>query len=69
MEYEQVYDGEWIQPTPQTGHQMACCDCGLIHTINFRVVDSKVQFQAFRDVKATKNRRRNKKYKQQKLFL
>lgn len=63
MKYEQVYDGEWIEPTPQVGHKMSCCDCGLVHTINFRVVKGKVQFQAFRNLKATYNRRRNIKNK------
>lgn len=26
---------KWIHPT-MTGYHMACCDCGLVHTINFR---------------------------------
>ncbi len=26
----------WINPK-MTGYHMACCDCGLVHTINFRV--------------------------------
>lgn len=69
MKYTQVYDGEWIEPTPQFGHKLACCDCGLIHTVNFRVVKGKVQFQAFRNNKATSGRRRSKKHKNQKLYL
>lgn len=47
--FEQVFDGDWIEPKPQKGHKMKCCDCGLIHTINFRVENGKVQFQAFRE--------------------
>lgn len=61
MKYEQIYDGEWVEPTPQTGHKMICCDCGLVHTVNFRTVNGKVQFQAIRDKRSTANRRRNKK--------
>ena len=27
----------WIKPV-MTGYHMMCCDCGLVHTINFRAV-------------------------------
>lgn len=37
---------------------MGCCDCGLVHRINFRVQNGKVQFQAFRDNRATAAKRR-----------
>lgn len=40
-------DGEWVQPTMR-GFRLACCDCGLMHRINFRIVNGRVQFQAFR---------------------
>lgn len=44
--------GEWVQPRMKN-YFMQCCDCGLIHRINFRVVIDKkgavhVQMQAFR---------------------
>jgi hypothetical protein len=58
VRYGQVFDGEWIEPKPQQGYKMACCDCGLVHRLNFDVVDGKVQFQAFRDNRATAQRRR-----------
>jgi len=60
MKYEQIHDGEWVEPTPQTGHKMACCDCGLVHTVNFRIVKGKVQFQAIRDKRATATRRKKR---------
>lgn len=53
IKYEQVFNGDWIEPTPQRGHFMRCCDCGLIHKMNFRVKNGKVQFQAFRDNRRT----------------
>ena len=49
-------DGEWIQPQMR-GYLMGCCDCGLVHRLNFRVaktvkngktVVDHVQFQAER---------------------
>lgn len=58
MRYTQVVDGEWVAPTPQRGHKMACCDCGLIHRMDFRVRGGKVEFRAFRDARATAVRRR-----------
>jgi len=57
---------EWIQPI-RRGYRMACCDCGLVHGINFRIVKyaagkrAKVQFQAWRDERATAAKRRHVK--------
>lgn len=68
MKFIQAYDGDWIQPQ-QKNYQMACCDCGLVHTVNFRIVKGKVQLQPFRNKKATSNRRRNKKHLNQRLYL
>lgn len=61
LKYAQVFDGEWIKPMPQTGHKMACCDCGLIHRMDFAVRGGKVIFRAVRDNRATANRRRRMK--------
>jgi hypothetical protein len=54
MKYTQVHDGEWFEPKPQRGHKTRCCDCGLIHRMDFRVRDGKVQIRAVRDKRATK---------------
>jgi hypothetical protein len=40
---------------------MACCDCGLVHTINFRIKDKRVQFQVFRNNRSTAMVRRHMK--------
>jgi hypothetical protein len=68
MKYVQVIDGDptWIEPDPQQGHRMRCCDCGLVHVVNFRVQRGKVQFQAFLDKRATAARRRRLKVTQEK---
>lgn len=60
MKYAQAIDGEWIEP--KDGYKMACCDCGLIHRLNFRVVKGRVQIQPFRDNRATAQRRKNKRF-------
>lgn len=28
---------DWIRPV-MTGYHMSCCDCGLVHTINFQAI-------------------------------
>jgi len=55
MKYHPQQDGEWIEP--KAGYRMACCDCGLVHRVEFRVVKGKVQFRAWRDNRATAGRR------------
>lgn len=59
--YETVRDGDLVQPKMK-GYKMACCDCGLVHEIKFRIVSKKtgkvvngfkVQFNADRHPRAT----------------
>jgi hypothetical protein len=50
---------EWIQPI-RRGYKMACCDCGLVHVIDFRMRKGQIQFRARRDNRATGQRRRYK---------
>lgn len=58
MKYVQVFDGDWIRPLTRRNHRMKCCDCGLVHVINFRLRKGKIEFQAFRDERATAQVRR-----------
>lgn len=58
MKYVRVSDGEWIEPKPQRGHKMQCCDCALIHTMDFRIKNGRVQFRPRRDKRATATARR-----------
>lgn len=57
--YPKVEDGEWVQPVT-TGYGMACCDCGLVHRLNFRIHEGHIQFQASRDNRATGQIRRSR---------
>lgn len=50
--YQSPKAGEWIQPV-RRGFRLACCDCGLVHTLNFRIRGGHVQFQAYPNTKAT----------------
>jgi hypothetical protein len=63
--YHRVRDNEWVQPI-RRGYKMMCCDCGLVHTLNFRLVKygggkTKIQFQADRNERATALSRRAEK--------
>ena len=48
--FEQPKENEWVQPTPKA-YLMKCCDCGLVHEVDFRVIKyykgqrTKVQFR------------------------
>lgn len=59
MKYDEPKAGEWVQPI-RKGYRLMCCDCGLVHTINFRIHKGKIQFQVFRNNRATAMARRHK---------
>lgn len=54
--------GRWVQPV-ERGYLMGCCDCGLVHRLDFRIVGirkQRVQFRAYRHIGQTKAlRKRN----------
>ena len=33
-----IREGEWVWPK-MSGYRLECCDCGLIHKVDFIVVD------------------------------
>lgn len=62
MKYPQVHDGEWVMPCRRK-YRMMCCDCGLVHTLNFRLVGrNHIEFQVSRHTRATAAARRAEKY-------
>ena len=62
-----VIEGEWIKPL-MNDYRIICCDCGLVHSFNFRIVDTNgnqvdglnVQIQAYRMEKLTSNERKRR---------
>lgn len=61
MRYKEQKDGVWVQPVV-TEYKMQCCDCGLVHKIDFRISDEgRIQFRATRDNRATAQIRRHTK--------
>ena len=60
--YYQITDGEWIE-VPMRGFKEQCCDCALIHRLNFRInAKGKLEMQTFRDPRATAGARKNFKF-------
>lgn len=47
MRFKQVKAGEWEQPI-RKGYRMQCCDCGLIHDMDFRIHKGRIQFRTYR---------------------
>lgn len=40
IEYPAIKSGHWITPR-MSGYKLECCDCGLIHSVDFAVIDSE----------------------------
>lgn len=58
--YYHVTDGEWL-PVKKRGFLEQCCDCGLVHRVNYRVMEGSIEVQSFRDNRATAAARRKRK--------
>lgn len=57
-DYKKVKDGDLVTPKMK-GYKIGCCDCGLVHRIDFEVTPKgRVKFRAYRDVKATEKLRK-----------
>ena len=64
--YDQAEDGDVITPDPD-GLRLACCDCGLVHEMNFWVSKSSgMQFTLTRNVRATAAMRREMRKRSEK---
>lgn len=62
MKYPEFKSDEWM--TPDTNNfKMACCSCGLVHKVKFRVEAGIFQMKFIRDNRATAAMRRHSKSK------
>lgn len=63
MKYKTHKDGEWVRPK-RKGYKMMCCDCGLVHIVDFSLEkhgkNRVIMFRAKRDNRATGQSRRHK---------
>ena len=58
MKYDEPKSGEWQQPI-RRGYKLQCCDCGLVHTFDFKVKNNRVEFRCFRNIRSTAQVRRH----------
>lgn len=59
MKYPKPQANEWVQPVKRN-YKLACCDCGLVHEMDFRIYRGRVQFRARRANASTALMRRQK---------
>jgi len=57
--YPIIQSGQWVRPSKK-GYRFACCDCGLVHRMEFAIQRGRVVMRAFRDHLATAKLRRKK---------
>jgi hypothetical protein len=55
--YEPIAYGAWTRPRKQNFREQ-CCDCGLVHRLDFRIVEGRIEFRTRRDDRATAAARR-----------
>jgi hypothetical protein len=55
--YYEPKAGEWISPIRRF-YRLACCDCGLVHRVDFRVHKGRAEFRVYRLDRATAAMRR-----------
>ena len=55
--YRTIAYGEWTRPRLRNFREQ-CCDCGLIHRLDFRLVDGRIEFRTRRAGRAPAAARR-----------
>lgn len=66
MSTYEVVDGDSWEDCDD--HKLACCDCGLVHDVYFRVQNGKLQWRMKRNSRATGQVRRHMKRKEEGIF-
>jgi hypothetical protein len=63
--YDKPKAGQWVRPIKR-GYRLMCCDCGLVHKMDFEHVKwgrgRKVLFRVWRDDRATGAARKAKRF-------
>ena len=57
MKVKRLRAGEWEEPVMQ-GYKFECCECHLVHRMDFRIHKGQIQFRVFNDRRATSAARR-----------
>lgn len=56
--YDNPVRNQWVTPV-RTDYRLACCDCGLVHEVDFRVRSGEIQIRFRRNNRSTENIRRS----------
>ena len=59
MKYETLRDGEWWR-CGMKGASLMCCECSLVHVINFRRRGGQLEIQLIQDDRVTAAARRKR---------
>ena len=62
--YHWAQNDEWV-PISWRGFKEQCCSCGLVHRVDYRVVEGQLQFKARIDERATSAVRRAFKFEKE----
>lgn len=54
----QIEEGTWYRMPTKTPEVAECCDCGLVHITEYKIVDGKIFWRTTVDRKATRAARR-----------
>lgn len=46
---ESLRDGQWVEVQDNGLQTLVCCDCGLTHQLEFKIVDGRIRWRAYRD--------------------
>jgi hypothetical protein len=46
--YNQPNAGKWVVPTIEDSYKMSCCDCGLVHDMDFKIVKAHEEVDGFK---------------------
>lgn len=57
--YEQVQDGDWHRWHRKDNFE-ECCDCGLTHRVEYKVVNNQIWFRCWREDKLTDRKRKRR---------
>ena len=57
VDFYKVPKNEWQMPI-EKGYKMACCDCGLVHSMDFKVIDPETN-KVIKNVRAVLRARRH----------
>lgn len=62
--YPEAHDDEWWIPR-KTGFKVQCCDCGLVHKVDFRIKNNQIWTKWKRDLRSTSAARRKFKFSEE----